>query len=108
MRELFVYYRVRSGDETSALSVVTAFQNRLRQRHPRLGARLLRRSGLGGEVQTWMETYAMNPQQGEPPPRQEDVGGISEQLQQEIESLAADLAPYLAGPRHVEMFVASL
>ena len=29
-------------------------------------------------------------------------------VQQEIESLAADLAPYLAGPRHVEMFVASL
>ena len=108
MQELFVYYRVRSGDETGALSVVTAFQSRLRQRHPQLGARLLRRSGLGGGEQTWMETYAMNAQQGEQPPQQQDVAGVSEQLQQEIESMAAELAPYLDGPRHVEIFVASL
>ena len=112
MRELFIYYRVRSGDETGALNVVTAFQNRLRQRHPQLGARLLRRAGSGGAMQTWMETYAMNPQQGEQQPRQHPqqqvVAGISEHLQQEIESMAAELAPYLDGPRHVEIFVASL
>ena len=112
MRELFVYYRVRSGDETGALSVVAAFQNRLRQRHKQLEARLLRRSGLGGGEQTWMETYAMNPQPGEQPPWQpsqrQDVAGISEQLQQEIESMAAELAPYLDGPRHLEIFIASL
>jgi Domain of unknown function (DUF4936) len=102
MRELFVYYRVRPGHETSALSIVEAFQSRLRQGVPRLQARLLCRSEASGTAQTWMEIYAVDPQPG----GDRGDGGITAELQQVIEAEAGPLAPCIEGSRHTEVFVA--
>lgn len=98
MRELFVYYRVRPGRETSALTIVDEFQDRLRQRIPWLQARLLFRSEASGSAQTWMEIYAVDPQQ--------EADGITAELQQTIEAAAGPLAPCIEGSRHTEVFVA--
>ena len=97
VRELFIYYRVVASREPEALACVLAFQAALRERHSTIQARLLRRPETQGGGQTWMETYA------EP----SVVGGITETLQAEIEALALPLAPLIAGPRHVEVFIAA-
>lgn len=97
MCELFVYYRVRVGHETAALNTVNAFQTRLRQRFPQLAARLLCRSEASGGPQTWMEVYAMDARQYD--------GGITTEVQQDIEAAALELAPCIEGERHIEMFV---
>ncbi len=98
MRELFVYYRVRSGAESRAHDIVLALQAQLRLEHPQLHARLLRRSESPLRESTWMETYATDPAH--------DAVGITLELQHLIEARAATLAPCLAGPRHAEIFVA--
>ncbi len=95
MRELFVYYRVRVGSETIASSLVDAFQTGLKQRFPKLGARLLRRPPSLGEAQTWMEIYSVA----------SGGGGVSAEAQQAIEAAALALAPHLDGPRHTEVFI---
>lgn len=97
MRELFVYYRVRAGKETSARHAVSALQMRLRRQFPQLNTRLLCRSEAFGGVQTWMETYAMD--------ARPDGAGITVEIEQEIEAQARALAQYIAGARHTEVFV---
>jgi len=93
MRELFIYYRVRSGKALAAQDAVTQLQARLRTLSPRLIARLLRRPDEENELQTWMETYALD-------------NGITEAMQAHIEAEAVALLPLIEGPRHVEAFVA--
>ena len=114
MRELFVYYRVRSAQTDAAHRAALAFQGELRLRHPALMARLLRRAenpihGIDSDIadadadadageQTWMETYAIDPRT--------QVAGVSEALQAEIEAGGRALAPFIRGTRHTEVFIA--
>ena len=116
MRELFIYYRVRSTQAGAARRVALAFQAELRSRHPALRARLLRRDegmhtsiGIGSDSdvdgatanaseQTWMETYEVDPRI--------DTAGVSAALQAEIEACALGLAPFVHGARHTEVFIA--
>ena len=108
MRELFVYYRVRSAQTDAAHRAALAFQGELRSRHPALMARLLCRaenpihgidsdSADAGE-QTWMETYAID--------ARTDAAGVSQALQAEIEAGGRALAPFIHGTRHTEVFIA--
>ena len=108
MRELFVYYRVRSAQTDAAHRAALAFQGELRLRHPALMARLLRRAenpihridsdiADAGE-QTWMETYAID--------ARTDAAGVSQALQAEIEAGGRALAPFIRGTRHTEVFIA--
>jgi hypothetical protein len=100
MQELFVYYRIRAGDEEAALGIVTEFQAALKQRFAHLEARLLRRSDpLQQTSETWMETYAVDPAAG--------TSGVDANLQCAIEAAAQLLAPHIDGVRHAELFVAS-
>ena len=108
MRELFVYYRVRSAQTDAAHRAALAFQGELRSRHPALMTRLLRRAentiyGIGGDIadaseQTWMETYAID--------ARTDAAGVSPALQAEIEAGGRALAPFIHGTRHTEVFIA--
>jgi hypothetical protein len=93
MRELFIYYRLRSDVADAAQVAVRGFQEKLCERHPRLIARLLCRPDEGDDWQTWMETYST-------------FEGINSELQAEIESAADVLLPMLNGPRHTEVFIA--
>jgi len=93
MRELFIYYRIEAAGASTALATVHAFQQRLRQRHPGLVARILRRTDELSDSQTWMETYSLA-----------GSGGVTPELQAQIEAEAASLSPFLAGPRHSEAF----
>ncbi len=97
MRELFVYYRVRSADAAVASAAAQAMQAQLRTRHPELIARLLYRPDSADGEQTLMETYATDPARA---PR-----GISAALQAAIDDAALALQPWLDGPRHTEVFV---
>ena len=97
-RELYVYYHVRSSAATNALAAVQRLQRDLRARHPGLIARLLRRPDAADGVQTWMETYALDPARA--------AHGIDAALQADIEAHAGALQPLLGGPRHVEVFIA--
>jgi hypothetical protein len=99
MRELFVYYRVRSTQAPAARVAVLALQVDLRRQHPQLRARLLRRPDEQEGQQTWMETYATDPAQ--------DPQGVGEALQNDIEARAAALSAFVQGARHVEVFIAS-
>ena len=98
MRELFIYYRLRSIDAAAAQAAVHTYQAALRAHHPPLIARLLRRPEETDGYQTWMETYTIDPLR--------EPAGISPELQAEIERHAQSLAPWLAGPRHTEVFIA--
>ncbi|HEX6704904.1 MAG TPA: DUF4936 family protein [Albitalea sp.] len=93
MRELFIYYRIPAASASAALQTVLALQARLRQRHPGLTARLLRRPETT-DPQTWMETYAFPL----------DAGGVTLAIEAEIEAAAMGLAPFIAGARHIEVF----
>jgi hypothetical protein len=93
MRELFIYYRIEAAGARTALATVQAFQQRLRQRHPGLAARLMRRTDEPSDPQTWMETYSFD-----------GPDGVSPELQAQIEAEAAALSPFLAGARHIEAF----
>lgn len=96
MRELFVYYRVRIGQEANALAIIETFQAGLRQQRPGLIARLLRRPAESGAAQTWMETYALTTGA---------VGdGIDIDCERLIEAAAASLAGCIDGERHTEVF----
>lgn len=95
MRELFVYYRVRSNDAPALKAAVRDMQARLRAEHPALTARLLRRPDENGGLQTWMETYSAT-----------RIGGVTPELQTHIEAQAQALSPLIDGPRHTEAFIA--
>ena len=92
MRELFIYYRIPRAMAGAALDAALALQGRLRQRHPGLTARLLRRPDESNDQQTWMETYAL-------------PTGVTPALEAEIAREALVLAGFIAGVRHTEVFV---
>jgi len=94
-RELYVYYRVAQADVQAAQQTVRAFQERLRELHPGLVARLLQRSEERAEGVTLMEVYAFDDGQR----RVIDPG-----LRLHIEEAAAALTPLLSSPRHNEAF----
>ena len=94
MRELFVYYRMAAAQAVPARVEVARLQAGLREHHPGLQARLLRRQGEPDGLQTWMEIYAWP----------ERFGGVTQSLQAEIERAAEALAPLIDGPRHGEAF----
>ena len=99
-RELFVYYRVAAASAQGARAAVEALQAALREAHPGLEARLLRRRGDGpaGGVETWMETYA----------RPASPDGVDAALQRAIEEGAATaLTAWVDGARHGEAFEAA-
>jgi Domain of unknown function (DUF4936) len=98
MRELFIYYRLRSVDAPTARLVVQEFQTLLCKRYPQLIARLLYRPEHAHGIETWMETYSTDPAQS--------CDGVSVGLQSDIEAHAFALAPLLASARHTEVFVA--
>ena len=93
MRELFIYYRATQENASVLHAEVSRMQTQLRERHPGLQARLLRRPDAADGLHTWMETYS-------------SPDGISDALQGAIETAALALAPWIAGPRHIERFIA--
>ena len=96
MRELFIYYRTSPASAAELQSRVAALQDRLRQGHAGLQARLLRRPEVDrGGLVTWMETYAMDPTH---------AGGVNDVLEAAIDAAARELIPLLVGPRHIERF----
>jgi len=97
MRELFVYYRVDAANAAAARHAVRAMHERLRHDHPGLEARLLIRAGDGSTPLTWMETYALP----------DSAVGIDASLEAVIDAAAGDWRDLVAGPRHVEAFIAS-
>ena len=98
MRELFIYYQIPVTQAVAARAQVDAFQARLRQRHPGLVTRLLRRPEPRDSQQTWMEIYSFD--------RAVSTQGISPALQAEIEAEASCLADTVHGTRHTEVFIA--
>jgi hypothetical protein len=94
VRELFVWYRVAAGRVAEAQDAVQAMQRALRHQRPGLAARLLVRRDETGDVETWMETYALAAPNG----------GVDALLERLIEDRARSLGPLLASPRHVEAF----
>jgi hypothetical protein len=97
MRELFIYYQVPTAEADRARTAVEAFQQRLRQRFPRLIARLLRRPEEAKGLQTWMEVYAL--------PGAPDSPGVTEPIEAAIAIEAKNLEGLIAGGRHIEVFV---
>jgi len=93
--ELYVYYRVAQASWRVALQTVLQFQQRLREAHPGLATRVLRRSAERGESVTLMEIYSFDHGEGR---------SIDPALQARIEEAASALAPWLAGPRQAETF----
>lgn len=94
-REVYVYYRIALSDLAAVEQAVRDVQCRWCARHSRSHARLLRRAADGAPdgFVTLMETYAQ-------------PGGVSAAMQAALEAeLGAVLAPWLRGPRHVELFV---
>jgi hypothetical protein len=98
MRELFIYYRIDAAHSVSIMPLVLAAQARLRSRHAGLQTRLLRRPEAENHLQTWMETYAF----AAGPSTDTHLGAA---VQADIEAEMSALAPWLAGPRHVEVFI---
>lgn len=92
--ELFVYYRVQPRHAEALVASVTRMHEALRRAHPGLQARLLRRADEGVGDVTCMETYTL--------PAEADPAAV----RTAIAEAARSLAPWLAGERHVEHFVA--
>lgn len=97
MRELFIYYRIKVAGATAALAAARDFQARLRERHPGLTARLLRRPDDSNGTETWMEIYSLHDAS--------QPNGITPALEAEIAREAAALDAFIAGTRHTEAFV---
>ena len=93
--ELFVYYRVAQSDVQAALTAVRSFQQRLREQHPGLAARVLQRSGERDTDVTLMEVYTFN---------RGGIRGIDSALQARIETGATALTPLVVSARRIESF----
>lgn len=95
-REVFVYYRVRVEDLPAVGAAVDALHTRWRALHHGLACQLLRReteTDASSQAAMLMEVFTA-PQ------------GVPLAWQRSIEAAAsAALAPWLVGPRHVEVFV---
>ena len=98
MRELYVYYRVPAHAVARTEVEVRALQADLRNAHPGLRARWLRRPAEADAAQTWMEIYAVDPSVA--------PLGIDADLEQAIAASAARCLTAIEGPRHVEVFLA--
>lgn len=91
-RELYVYWKAPGAASAQARALVGELQRGLRERHPGLAARLLRRPEESKGLVTWMEVYAA-------------PGGITPALQAEIDAAAAGAMQALGvEARHVEVF----
>jgi len=93
--ELFVYYRVAQSNVQAAQRTVRDFQQRLRQQHTGLAARVLRRSQERSDGVTLMEIYTFDDGRNT---------GIDAALHSYIEQAAAALTPLLSSPRQTEAF----
>ncbi|WP_428423930.1 DUF4936 family protein [Methylibium sp.] len=93
-QELFIYYRVREAHEHTLAAAVGRMQAGLCVTHAGLAARLMRRPDGRDGLHTWMEAYGLPPNP--------DVAAIAA----DIERAAQVLAPWIAGPRHAEHFIA--
>lgn len=91
-----VYYRVPESAWEQASAAVTEFQRLLRQNHPELSARVLRRSQARGGQVTLMEIYSLD--------RAQHPDGIDAAWQARIEGAAVVLRRWQQGERHVEWF----
>ncbi|MDQ6628852.1 MAG: DUF4936 family protein [Pseudomonadota bacterium] len=96
MRELYIYYRVRSSATAEAKQAVAAMQRELRASHPGLQTRLLRRSEQAPASETWMEVYASN--------CTAEAVVIGAAFEAELETRAEALAEFTDGQRHTERF----
>lgn len=90
-RSLYVYYRVRDGQEAVARVAIETMQATLKPLQPGLCARLMRKTDATGV--TWMEVY-------------EHPDGVSHACEAMLETLASALPDGLFGQRHVEVFSA--
>lgn len=77
---LYVYYQVREADAAAALAAFRA------ARGASAAPQLLRRPDAAQGLQTWMEVYDRAPTEAEP-------------------YIAAAMAPWISGARHLEHFV---
>jgi hypothetical protein len=90
MRELYFYWRARRDSLAPALAAAHGLQRRGRERFPGLDARLLRRAE--GDAETLMEIYTC-------------PGGIDDERRGWLQAEGdRALAPWLDGPRHLEVF----
>lgn len=94
MRELYIYYRVSACEASAALDAAIAMQRQLREHHPALQPRLLRRPDANANdgQQTWMEIYTMS------------GCDVDAAMEHEIEHAARAWAAHISGPRHCEVF----
>lgn len=99
--ELYIYYRVAAPQEPQARAAVMAMQSALREAHPGLQSRLLRRPEASEGLLTFMEVYLIPV-----PPDADDDSATPARIEAAIEAAAAAcLSPWLQGGRHVEVFV---
>lgn len=95
MRELFIYWRTPAPTAAQAIRAAGQWQAELRAQHPSLDAAIYRRAGDADDsdisaTATLMEVYA---------------APIDAALERRIvDEGSRVLAPWLAGPRHVEVF----
>jgi hypothetical protein len=95
-RQLFVYYRVPEPAWEQAGAAVIEFQRLLREAHPELQARVLRRPQPRGGQVTLMELYALDPAAH---PEGIDLAWLTR-----IEAAAVVMRRWQQGERHVEWF----
>ncbi|WBS00060.1 DUF4936 family protein [Pseudoduganella sp. SL102] len=88
--DLYVYYRVATGDAEALLPRVRALQAQLAAAHG-VAPQLKRRPDSPDGVQTWMEVYPAT------------TPGFTAALTQAV--AAAGLDTLIAGPRHTELFM---
>jgi len=90
---VYVYYRVRPTDAAAVIAAVRALHASLRAAMPELSCTLSRRAEQDGDLLTLMETYA-------------HADGVTGDWQRAIECSAHEqLAAWIVGARHVEVFV---
>ncbi|MES2957839.1 MAG: DUF4936 family protein [Pseudomonadota bacterium] len=91
--QVFVYYRVRAADLLAVVAAVQVLHARLPTLMPGLACSLSRRADAPADLQTLMESYA-------------HADGVGPAWRLEIEQHASDLlSTWIAGERHVEVFV---
>ncbi|MFN7724471.1 MAG: DUF4936 family protein [Rubrivivax sp.] len=88
MQQLYVYYRVEVAQLAAAVAAVKAVQTHWQARHPQGHLAVLRRPELRDGQVTLMEVLQLP---------------LPDLALAEAETAAA-VAPFLAGPRHVERF----
>ena len=93
---LYVYYKVAAAQHAACAVQVRQFQAILLAAWPGLACELLQRPEAAAGVETWMETYRHNQDEGQGP-------GLSAALIDHIAQAAA--AADLPAPRHSERFV---